>query len=226
MKTFWKVVLMVVGFWLGNGMIALLVIPDARVSIMPDGFDIGKMFMAIGLALVGYGLLVLGIILLVRDAKKKKAQKAYNSTKKSYSSSSSSSSYSNPTPKPKPAPAPSPKPQEKPKYPVSSVDITQYVKRASRYQIGFTNTYLEVDYVYVKELSGFSFDIEVDLKAYGSVTIKDEVDASRYQSAVESAIKGMVDRIGDILTQYHNQYGFGYSVGIRDIQDSVNYSTY
>ena len=236
MKTFAKVfriIFLVWGAFIFGGMLAMVIVPSGREALFKDSpipepvrYPMVAAIMALGLFLVIYNILCLkkGIDIFFWMIFKREAYRNgdYKKPKSTYKSSSGGSSYSN---SPRPS---SPRPSSpKKSYDFDWSDLEIALEKVSRTQIWGFNAYIEVDDVDVSETGEeYTFRIKVDFRAYGSATIKDEVDASRFKSASQSAIKAMCQRINDKTKELHDRYGFGFTTSFGDIKDDVSYSSY
>lgn len=99
-------------------------------------------------------------------------------------------------------------------------DVAEVVEHTSRVQVWRFNVYVEVDDVYVDEVDDDEYEIEVDLRATGRANVRDDVDLSRLKKGIQDAGEMMMREIDERLRQYHNRYGFGYSVSVNRFDTS------
>ena len=214
------VIFMILGFQLGTSGVMFFVFNEVDESSLI--FQAPPITFVV-LALLGYLIFVYNLFSLIK--KHDLIVYQFTKNKKSHHSSSSSSSYhttsttTRTTPKEnKPSPAP------KPNYPFDWYDLTKEIESISSVQVFLQNVYIEVNNVYVKTLTNYSFHVEVSFKARGSVTLRTETDVKSYKRNVEQAVDILENEIGDRVQSLHNKYGFGYEVSFTNIEDNVRYS--
>ena len=101
---------------------------------------------------------------------------------------------------------------DKSKHEYGWYEIYEIVIKTSRWQIGFTNAYLEVKDASVKEVSDNTYEIKVSFNATGSITIRDKSDLSSFERNLNSAKEGLRKRIEERLEPDSLKYRFRYKV--------------
>lgn len=106
-------------------------------------------------------------------------------------------------------------------------DIQDVVKETHEVQVWRFNVYVEVDDVYVDEWGDDDYHIDVDLRAYGSATVHDDIDARRLKDNLKDAVDMLVKEIDARLRRYHDQYGFGYHLDVKRVDtDDIDIDSY
>ena len=224
---FIHILIMLLGFWAGNFCLFVAISEQGRKDIVGTTDTPAAVIILIFalIAAVCYFLFVYNIICLKKGYdvfinmifhKEKKS-----SYKSSYSSSSSKSSYSSSysSSSTKSSGSSSTKTTST-SHSFDWYDIQKVVEGTSRVSVWMQNAWVEIDNVYVKETSNYSFRIELHFKARGNVTIKNESDAKKVKESISSAADMLVKNIDSRLTPYYNKYGFGYQFSGGDIDTS------
>lgn len=214
------VIFMILGFQLGTSGVMFFVFNEVDESSLI--FQAPPITFVV-LALLGYLVFVYNLFSLIK--KHDLIVYQFTKNKKAHHSSSSSSSYHTTSTSTRTTPKENnPSPASKPNYPFDWYDLTKEIESISSVQVFLQNVYIEVNNVYVKTLTNYSFHVEVSFKARGSVTLRTETDVKSFKKNVENAVDILENEIGDRVQTLHNKYGFGYEVSFTNIEDNVRYS--